>query len=192
METKPPSPDPSVTGSPGRLLVVGCGNHFAADDGVGLEIVQRLRAGGPDGADFIELTGDLFELLDFFGKAEVILLVDAVQSGSPAGTVHLLPLPSSDVVARGLAKVSTHGWNLDGMLRLARSLGRRMPRLMLLGVELASVAPGKAPTAASNAALESVVAHFPQLKTAILDPDSHLWKAHHSYDPAILADGLGA
>jgi hydrogenase maturation protease len=106
--------------------------------------------------------------------------VDAVLSGAPPGTLHLVPLPSRDVVPRALAAVSSHGWGLDEALRLALALGRRVPRLLLLGVELESVAQGTGRTGPVDAALEAVVEHFPQIQAALLDSESPLWSGHHS------------
>ena len=111
------------TFGPPRLLVVGCGGPLAADDNVGLEIVHRLQSCGGCGCRFLELAGGGLDLLYSFEKAEIILFVDAVQSGAPAGTVHLLPLPSREVVPRAMGRVSSHGWGLDETLRLAQSLG---------------------------------------------------------------------
>ena len=175
------SPDHAITRSPDRLLVVGCGGALAADDNVGLEIVHRLRARGDCGCEFPELAGGGFDLLYSFEKAEIVLFVDAVQSGAPAGTVHLLPLPSREIIPRAMGRVSSHGWGLEETLRLARSLGWCVPKLMLLGVELESVTPGASRTAPVDAALESVVQCFPELLVALRNSESPLWLSHHSY-----------
>jgi hydrogenase maturation protease len=175
------SPDHPIIRSPDRLLVVGCGGSYAADDNVGLEIVHRLQARGDCGCEFLELASGGLDLLYSFEKAEIILFVDAVQSGAPAGTVHLLPLPSREVVPRAMGRVSSHGWGLVETLRLARSLGLRVPRLMLLGVELESVTPGAPRTPAVDAALESVVECFPELQAALRTSESPLWSGHHAY-----------
>jgi hydrogenase maturation protease len=165
------------------LLVVGCGGPYAADDNVGLEIIHRLQARGDGGCEFLELASGGLDLLYSFEKAEIILFVDAVQSGAPAGTVHLLPLPSREVVPRGMGRVSSHGWGLEETLRLSRSLGLRVPRLMLLGVELEKVTPGLPRTPAVDAALGAVVECFPELQAALRNSESPLWSGHHSYPP---------
>jgi hydrogenase maturation protease len=164
------------------LLVVGCGGAFAADDNVGLEIVHRLQARGDRGCEFLELVGGGLDLLYSFEKAEIILFADAVQSGAPAGTVHLLPLPSREVAPRVIGRVSGHGWGLEETLRLSKSLGRRVPRLMLLGVELENVGPGLSRTPPVEAALESVVQCFPELQVALRNSESPLWSGHHAYE----------
>jgi hydrogenase maturation protease len=170
-----------VRSGPPRLLVVGCGGPYAADDKVGLEIVHRLQARGDCGCEFLELASGGLDLLYSFEKAEIILFVDAVQSGAPAGTVHLLPLPSREVAPRAMGRVSGHGWGLQETLRLSQSLGLRVPRLMLLGVELESVTPGLPLTPPVEAALRAVVECFPELQAALRDSESPLWSGHHAY-----------
>jgi len=172
----------SREGSP-RLLVVGCGNPLAGDDNVGLELVRRLQGRGGYGCEFRNLPDGPLDLLELFDCADVMLFVDAVQSGVPPGTLHLVPLPSRSLMPRVLGAVSSHGWGLDEALRLALALGRNVPRLMLLGVELESVAPGTPRTAPVDAALEVVVEHFPQLQAALQKGESPLWSRHHSYVP---------
>jgi hydrogenase maturation protease len=171
------------TSGPLRLLVVGCGGPFAADDNVGLEIVHRLQARGDCGCEFLELSGGALGLLDFLDKADIILFVDAVQSGAPAGTVHLLPMPSREVAPRAMGRVSSHGWGLEETLRLSRSLGLRVPRLILLGVELESVTTGSPRTRPVEAALGAVVECFPTLLAALRNSESPVWSGHHSYPP---------
>jgi hydrogenase maturation protease len=166
-----------------RLIVLGCGNPFAGDDNVGLELVHRLRARGGYGCEFRDLPEGGLDLLELFDCADILLLVDAVVSGAPPGTLHLVPLPSRDVVPRALAAVSSHGWGLDEAFRLALALGRRVPRLLLLGVELESVAQGTWRTAPVDAALEVAIDHFPLLQAALLDSESPLRSGHHISPP---------
>jgi hydrogenase maturation protease len=166
-----------------RLMVLGCGNPFAGDDNVGLELVHRLRARGGYGCELRNLSEGGLGLHELFDRADIMLFVDAVLSGAPPGTLHLVPLPSGDVVPRALGAVSSHEWGLDEVLRLALALGRRVPRLMLLGVELGSVAQGTRRTTPVEAALEAAIDHFPQVQAALLDSESPLWSGHHSYPP---------
>jgi len=171
-----------------RLLVVGCGGPLASDDNVGLEIVHRLQSGGGCGCEFLEVKGGGLDLLYSFDKAEIMLFVDAVQSGAAPGTVHLLPLSSGEIATRAVGRVSSHGWGLTETLRLAGSLGMRVPRMMLLGLELGSVTPGLTRTPAVEAALEAIVACFSELQGALRNSESPLWAVHHRY--AFLTEGF--
>jgi hydrogenase maturation protease len=89
------SPQPEDTGKgreSARLLLVALGNPLAGDDGAGVEIARRLIERGEVGCQVRILLSPGVELLDAFASADVILLVDAVSSGSPPGTLHLVPL----------------------------------------------------------------------------------------------------
>ena len=168
-----------------RLLVVGCGNSLAGDDSVGLEIVRRLReryelegAQQPQSlpsdcaCTFLQLADAGPGLLELFPQAEAILFIDAVESGATPGTIHTVRLPSNNIIPRALGTVSTHGWSLKETLGLAQALGRPVPRLWLVGIELQDVTPGAGRTPAVEAALENVIENFPWILTRILQTDS--------------------
>ncbi len=176
----PPIPDFDSRITRPRLMVVGCGNPFATDDNVGPEFIHRLEARRPSGCEFRELWDGGLGLLDLFEKTESILLVDAVLSGATVGTVHLVPLPSAEVVPRAFAAVSSHAWGLEETLRLAKALHRGIPKLMLLGFELEHAAPGANRTPRVEDALQRVIERFPELQTALLDTTSELWSTSHS------------
>jgi hydrogenase maturation protease len=146
------------------LRVVGCGNAQAGDDSVGLEIVRRLRERGDCACELLERPQAGLELMDVLRDAERILFIDAVSSGLPAGTLHLVPLPSATVVPRALGAISSHGWGLAETLRLMAALHYRLPRLALLGVEIESAQPGTLRSAAVESAVQKVVEGFEALE----------------------------
>ena len=73
-------------------LVIGLGNPLVTDDSVGLRVVEQLRPLLANRTD-VEVAEDywgglrLMERMIGFDRA---IVVDAIQTGSPAGTVHLL------------------------------------------------------------------------------------------------------
>jgi hydrogenase maturation protease len=157
-----------VSASASRLLIVGCGNPAAGDDGAGIEIVRRLSELGDCGCDLRAETAPSIDLLDVFPLADVILFVDAVTSGGVPGTLYLTPLPSKELAPRALGSLSTHGWGLVEALELARSLGRTIPRLFLLGIEAGTVTQGASRSPAVELAIALVVERVPHLKSLLL------------------------
>jgi len=151
-----------------RLLIVGCGNPMAGDDSAGIEIIRRLRALGDCGCDLRAETAPDVGLLDLFPLTDVILLVDAVSSGRAPGTLYLTSLPSEEVEGRALGALSSHGWGLAEVLELAHSLGRAIPRLFLLGIEVGTVAPGAGRSAAVEQAVGLVVERISDLRSLLL------------------------
>ena len=85
------------------------------------------------------------------------VIVDAVRSGAPTGTIHRFdagagPLPAS---LRGVA--STHHVGLAEALELARALGRLPARTTVYGIEGISFDAGAPVSAPVVAAIDEVV-----------------------------------
>jgi hydrogenase maturation protease len=158
----------NVSASGSHLLIVGCGNPMAGDDGAGIEIVHRLSELGDCGCDLRAETAPSVELLDVFPLADVILFVDAVTSGGVPGTLCLTSLPSKELQPRALGSLSSHGWGLVETLELAHALGRTIPRLFLLGIEAGTVAPGAPPSPAVERAIALVVERISDLRSLLL------------------------
>jgi hydrogenase maturation protease len=158
----------NVNASASRLLIVGCGNPAAGDDGAGIEIVRRLRDQGDFGCGLRAETTPSVELLDVFPLADVTLFVDAVTSGGVPGTLYLTPLPSKELESRALGSLSSHGWGLAEALKLVHALGRTIPRLFLLGIEARTVAQGAPRSPVVEQAIALVVERIPHLKSLLL------------------------
>jgi hydrogenase maturation protease len=154
--------------SSGRLLIVGCGNPDAGDDSVGLEIVRRLGEHGDCGCDLRAETAPGVELLELFPLADVILFVDAVVSGGAPGTLYLTSLPAKELEPQALGSLSSHGWGVGEVVKLADALGRPTPRLYLLGIEAGAVAVGAARSDAVEEAIALVVERVAALKLLLL------------------------
>jgi hydrogenase maturation protease len=144
------------------LLVVGCGNRFAGDDDAGLELLDRL-APPRDGRTLIELPPYVLSLIDLFDRYDRLLFLDAVSSGAPPGTLHLFSIPNVSIRARGLSSLSTHGWGIDDVTALAARLGRHLPPLLVIGIEVAEVSRGAQGSPAVRTAIQFAAEHFDAL-----------------------------
>jgi hydrogenase maturation protease len=131
------------------MNVIGLGNEWRGDDGVGVEVARRLHGKVLDGEPI-----GLVEALD--GAGEVVL-VDAVSSGSPAGTVHVFEAGSEPLPAALFGASSTHALGLAEAIELARSLGQLPGRVLVYGVEGENFAFGKGLSPEVAAAAERVV-----------------------------------
>jgi hydrogenase maturation protease len=173
------------------LRVVGCGNAQAGDDSVGLEIVRRLRARDECTCELLERPQAGLELMDVLRDAERVLFIDAVSSGAPVGTLHLVPLPSDSVVPRALGAISSHGWGLEETLRLMAALHYRLPRLALLGVEIESARPGAPRSPAVESAVHLVVERFEALETFLMLEGKWDWLTPRRFAPGGAPTGKG-
>lgn len=117
---------------PDRSTVVVCiGNELIADDAAGFEVYQRL-APIEARVEYCGVGG--FDLLPLLNGETDLIVVDAVQLGAPAGTVHVMPwgeLPESG------PEISAHGVGLRESIEIGRILyPERIPgRVTLVGIE---------------------------------------------------------
>jgi hydrogenase maturation protease len=125
-----------------RTVVVGVGNEFRRDDGVGPAVIARLRARQPADESLSHVTlalsdGEPGRMIDLWEGARLAVVVDAVRDTTmPAGhtcqlTVDALAGPLTGT-ADGAA--SSHGIGLGETVELARVLGRLPARLAVLAV----------------------------------------------------------
>ena len=115
-------------------LIIGVGNEFRGDDGVGIVIARRLRAEAPAHVTILEASGEGAALMETWKGAPRVILIDATRSGSPPGTIHRLdahagPLPSQ------FFHYSTHAFSVAEAVEMARALGQLPPQLIVYGIE---------------------------------------------------------
>ncbi len=124
---------------------MGLGSPYRGDDAAGplvvAEVARRLAAQPERAAQmYIVEQGDPSELLHLFDGIDLAVLVDAVQTGRPAGSVVILeggaeaPDPPA-IVSRDTGFGGTHALGLASVIELARFLERLPRRLVVVGVE---------------------------------------------------------
>lgn len=137
-----------------RPLVVGLGSADRGDDAVGAAVVRAVSALLP--AADVRTHEDPSTLLDLWWGRDLVVVVDAVCSGAPGGTVHVLETgpttPAPGLTARvGAGSGGTHALGLAEVVDLARALRRLPDRLVVVGVEAERLDHG-APLSATVAA----------------------------------------
>ncbi|MFJ7297402.1 hydrogenase maturation protease [Streptomyces collinus] len=145
-----------------RIAVIGVGNEFRRDDGVGWAVAGRLlqRAASralPPGTVVATCDGDPARLMGLWEGAGLAVVVDAAHAepGHP-GLVHRIELD-----AEGLARppaTSSHGLGLGEAVELARVLGRLPGHLVVYAVEGADTSVGAGLTPAVEGVVEPLVA----------------------------------
>ncbi len=122
-----------------KIIVVGTGQSLRGDDAAGMEAVRQWQATFPQTASRPEVRVEMVELiglglLDFLAEAEAAILVDAVHSSAPPGT--LLRLGPHEVSAFRPDSQSAHGWGVAETLQLGRSLDPALNdcRITLIGI----------------------------------------------------------
>jgi len=133
------------------ILLIGVGNDYRGDDGVGLLIARRLEARRLPNVAVIEEAGDVATLMEAWTNADMVMLFDAVRSGAEPGTIHRFDAHVRPIPAK-LFRYSTHAFSVAEAIELARVLGRLPPHLVVYGVE------GKAFEAGTTLSVEAETA----------------------------------
>jgi hydrogenase maturation protease len=115
------------------IRIVGIGSPFG-DDGAGLAAARRLAACPPPACDIVIADRPGLGLIDLFAGAEAVILIDAVRSGSPSGTLHDLSLRR--LARRVPTPASSHAFGVVAALQIAEQLGRGPIQGRVLGVEI--------------------------------------------------------
>jgi hydrogenase maturation protease len=122
-----------------RIAVIGVGNEFRRDDGVGWAVIARLHrraADRPLPPDTVLATcdGDPGRLIGLWEGTALAVVVDAAHAhpGTP-GRVHRLELDAG--VLAPASATSSHGLGLGEAVELARALDLLPERLVVYAVE---------------------------------------------------------
>ncbi|WP_030664746.1 hydrogenase maturation protease [Streptomyces rimosus] len=136
-----------------RIAVIGVGNAFRHDDGIGPAVVHRLRERAldrplPSSVALVDCDGESGRLMSVWEGAELAIVVDAAHAhpGLP-GRVHRFD--HEGPYARPAA-TSSHGLGLGEAIELSDALGRLPGRLIVFAVEGAdsSLGTGLSPAVA--------------------------------------------
>jgi len=117
-----------------KTIFIGVGNPFRSDDGAGRAVARRLRDEIPADVRVLEETGDGAELLEAWEGADRVILVDAVQSGAPPGTIHRFDA-RAEKLPSWFSRSSTHAFGVAEAIELARTMGDLPPSLIVYGIE---------------------------------------------------------
>lgn len=143
--------------STGRRVVIGVGNEYRRDDGVGPRVIAELaRAGVPAGVDLRLGDGDPARMLDVWAGAELAVVVDAFRSSTedPGTWSEFDVAVAEDLPVAGPG--GTHTVEVGSTVALGRLLGRMPARLIVLGVRGAEFGFGAELSPAVEAAVAGV------------------------------------
>lgn len=157
-----------------RTLIAGLGNIFAGDDGFGCAVAEsldpaRLPAGTEVRNVGIRGVHLAFQLLEGY---DLVVIVDSVCRGGVPGTCYVIEHgpdrepPAADGTAPLL---DAHDMAPDEVLGLVPMLGGNVGRVVVVGCEPESIAPGMDLSATVAGSVESAV----ELVTEIVRDSAH-------------------
>ena len=127
------------------VLIAGIGNIFLGDDAFGVEVVQRLAShkfpGRVKVIDFGIRGFDLaYALLD---GSDVTILVDACPRGGRPGSLYVIEPDLNELDAPGVEQTSVDAQSMNptNVIRMAKSMGGELKRILLVGCEPTTLGP---------------------------------------------------
>ncbi len=116
----------------GRLGVLGVGNPLKGDDGIGVELVNRLKDGGlPEEIELHDVGTSGMNIIHYLKDLDGAIIVDALRSeGEPGDFTFFGP----EEVDNSMAVRSTHDANLLEAIELSGTLGERPDEILIMGV----------------------------------------------------------
>lgn len=139
------------------VRIAGIGS-WCGDDRIGWDAVEAVETSGllrrfPEGSVTAHRCERPSELLALAKGAAALVVIDAMRSGAPPGTVRRL---APDEPLGGQETLSSHGLGVAECLALGRTLGL-LPPLLLYGIEAPRSAPDTAPDELVSAAIPALL-----------------------------------
>lgn len=145
-----------ATGGP--IVVIGVGNDFRSDDGVGLYVARAVAAVNLPGVKTIAGVADGSDLITAWEGSQAVFLIDCARSGAEPGTIHRFDPLSEEIPADIFPRFSTHAIDIPESIKLGRLLGNLPPQLTVYAIEGENLAAGAELTYKVKAAAEKVAA----------------------------------
>jgi hydrogenase maturation protease len=137
-----------------RAVVIGIGNEYRRDDGIGLAVITALAEHDLPGVRLVVSDGEPSRLLADWAGVDLAIVVDAVLcEPSRPGRVDRTSVDE----LRPHGNASSHGLGIPEAVALARVLDRLPCRMLVYAVEAADVSLGVGLTPAVTAALPGLV-----------------------------------
>src|SRR6185369_3386806 len=139
------------------ILILGIGNLVMSDDGVGVQVVQRLQREYrfPGQVDIMDGGTLGLDILPRLEGIERLIVVDAVETGQAPGTC--VRLFGDEIPVALETKISPHQMGLKDLLSVAMLMGHAPREMVLVGVQPGSIEMGTELTCEVEAKVEDMI-----------------------------------
>lgn len=135
-------------------LVIGIGNSFRRDDGVGLAVAEEIARLDLPGVEVLTAIGEPGAILDAWTDAKSVVIIDAALTDNPSPGRIRRWTPDASAAS---GSTSSHALGLRETYALGQALGRTPRKLLVLTVDAADVSLGDGLTPDVSAVVPQVV-----------------------------------
>ncbi|MEQ8507863.1 MAG: hydrogenase maturation protease [Rhodospirillaceae bacterium] len=115
------------------IVVIGVGNRFRGDDGVGPMVIRHLQGTLAEDVITEVVSGEATDLMACWDHAKAVILIDAAWGAEAPGSVIRLDL-RTDAVPLAVADPSSHGLGVAEAIRMATALGTRPKEFIIFSI----------------------------------------------------------
>ena len=116
------------------IMVIGVGNPYRGDDGIGPFVAKKLRQKKLPGTLVKAHSGEGTSLMASWKCASKVVIIDAMQSGDSPGKVRRFDA-NRESIPSDFFHYSTHAFSIAEAVELSRALNRLPPSLLIYGIE---------------------------------------------------------
>ena len=135
----------------GKILVIGVGNSWRHDDGIGPHVIKilnqqfaavipRLDRGIQQSIDLLDGGIDGLALLDKISPYDYAIMIDAVNMGEVPGTIKAFTTKDAKLIVHDA--LSTHGFGVAELVILMKELGIET-KIKIIGVQPVNIEFGE-------------------------------------------------
>ena len=128
-----------------KNIVIGLGNVFMRDEGIGVHIVRELIArfnGKYPYIDFVDIGTAYISILHIISGKRKAVVIDCARMGEKPGTIKRFT-PKDVVSKKQISSLSVHENDFMAVLNLSRKLGEYPEEVVIFGIEPEKVEPGE-------------------------------------------------
>jgi hydrogenase maturation protease len=152
------------------IKVIGVGNTWRGDDAAGLLVARRLQQENLPQVEISENPGTAGVLADAWKGAHAVILVDAVVSGGPPGSIYRFDAHAHKASFPVFRSLSSHGWGVAEVLALGRLFHDLPPVLIIYGIEGENFSLGEGLSPAVAAVIPDAVRRISREIQALSNP----------------------
>lgn len=127
---------------PHKTLILGIGNEFRQDDGVGIFVAKQLREMHLPLTDVKFLSGETTTILESWMEYDSVYVIDAVSSDQVPGTIVRINA-KNDPIPKNLFKFSVHSMGISEAVAYGKILSALPGELIIYGISFKSIDFGK-------------------------------------------------